>query len=78
MCAKKSASPFPTVLRSILRQDPNVIMLGEIRDHETAEVAFHAALTGHLVLSTLHTNSSIASITRLRDMGLTSYVIAKP
>jgi len=67
---------FSSVLRSILRQDPNVIMLGEIRDHETAEVAFHAALTGHLVLSTLHTNSSIAAITRLRDMGLAPYVIA--
>lgn len=67
---------FSNVLRSILRQDPNVIMLGEIRDHETAEVAFHAALTGHLVLSTLHTNSSIASITRLRDMGLEPYVIS--
>jgi type II secretory ATPase GspE/PulE/Tfp pilus assembly ATPase PilB-like protein/FixJ family two-component response regulator len=67
---------FSTILRAILRQDPNVIMLGEIRDHETAEVAFHAALTGHLVLSTLHTNSSIASITRLRDMGIESYVIS--
>lgn len=67
---------FSNVLRSILRQDPNVIMLGEIRDHETAEVAFHAALTGHLVLSTLHTNSSIAAITRLRDMGLQPYVIS--
>ena len=67
---------FSTVLRSILRQDPNVIMLGEIRDHETAEVAFHASLTGHLVLSTLHTNSAIASITRLLDMGIKSYVIA--
>lgn len=67
---------FSTVLRSILRQDPNVIMLGEIRDFETAEVAFHAALTGHLVLSTLHTNSAIASITRLLDMGIKSYVIA--
>ncbi|MEJ2642456.1 MAG: ATPase, T2SS/T4P/T4SS family [Desulfosarcinaceae bacterium] len=67
---------FSNVLRSILRQDPNVIMLGEIRDHETAEVAFHAALTGHLVLSTLHTNSSIAAITRLRDMGLEPYVIS--
>ncbi len=66
---------FPAVLRSILRQDPNVIMLGEIRDYETAEVAFHAALTGHLVLSTLHTNSSVASITRLRDMGMKAYVI---
>jgi type II secretory ATPase GspE/PulE/Tfp pilus assembly ATPase PilB-like protein/FixJ family two-component response regulator len=68
---------FPTILRSILRQDPNVIMLGEIRDHQTAEVAFHAALTGHLVLSTLHTNGSIASIVRLRDMGIKSYVISE-
>jgi type II secretory ATPase GspE/PulE/Tfp pilus assembly ATPase PilB-like protein/RNA polymerase subunit RPABC4/transcription elongation factor Spt4 len=67
---------FSSVLRSILRQDPNVIMLGEIRDFETAEVAFHASLTGHLVLSTLHTNSSIASITRLLDMGVKPYVIA--
>ena len=67
---------FSSVLRAILRQDPNVIMLGEIRDRETAEVAFHAALTGHLVLSTLHTNSSIAAITRLRDMGLAPYVIS--
>ncbi len=67
---------FSNVLRSILRQDPNVIMLGEIRDRETAEVAFHAALTGHLVLSTLHTNSSIAAITRLRDMGIAPYIIS--
>jgi type II secretory ATPase GspE/PulE/Tfp pilus assembly ATPase PilB-like protein/FixJ family two-component response regulator len=73
---EKIGLTFSNVLRSILRQDPNVIMLGEIRDHETADVAFHAALTGHLVLSTLHTNSSIASITRLRDMGMESYVIA--
>jgi type II secretory ATPase GspE/PulE/Tfp pilus assembly ATPase PilB-like protein/FixJ family two-component response regulator/predicted RNA-binding Zn-ribbon protein involved in translation (DUF1610 family) len=68
---------FPVILRAILRQDPNVIMLGEIRDLETAEVAFHAALTGHLVLSTLHTNNSIGSITRLRDMGIKSYVISE-
>jgi type II secretory ATPase GspE/PulE/Tfp pilus assembly ATPase PilB-like protein/FixJ family two-component response regulator len=68
---------FPKLLRAILRQDPNVIMLGEIRDFETAEVAFHGALTGHLVLSTLHTNGSIASITRLRDMGLKPYVISE-
>lgn len=67
---------FSMALRSILRQDPNVIMLGEIRDQETADVAFHAALTGHLVLSTLHTNSSIAAITRLRDMGLEPYIIS--
>lgn len=73
---EKIGLTFSSALRSILRQDPNVIMLGEIRDHETAQVAFHSALTGHLVLSTLHTNSSIASITRLRDMGLESYVIA--
>ncbi|MFP4474501.1 MAG: ATPase, T2SS/T4P/T4SS family [Desulfatibacillaceae bacterium] len=68
---------FSTILRSILRQDPNVIMLGEIRDHQTADVAFHAALTGHLVLSTLHTNGSIASIVRLRDMGIKSYVMSE-
>jgi type II secretory ATPase GspE/PulE/Tfp pilus assembly ATPase PilB-like protein/FixJ family two-component response regulator len=67
---------FSVVLRSILRQDPNVIMLGEIRDYETAEVACHAALTGHLVLSTLHTNGAVASITRLLDMGVKSYVLA--
>lgn len=73
---EKIGLSFSNALRSILRQDPNVIMLGEIRDHETAEVAFHAALTGHLVLSTLHTNSSIAAITRLRDMGLASYIIS--
>lgn len=73
---QKIGLDFSTVLRSILRQDPNVIMLGEIRDYETAEVAFHAALTGHLVLSTLHTNSAIAAITRLLDMGIKSYVMA--
>lgn len=73
---EKIGLSFSTVLRSILRQDPNVIMLGEIRDYETAEVACHAALTGHLVLSTLHTNGAIASITRLLDMGIKSYVIA--
>lgn len=66
---------FPVILRAVFRQDPNVIMLGEIRDFETAQVAFHAAMTGHLVLSTLHTNSSIASITRLRDLGIKPYVI---
>ncbi|MEJ2040194.1 MAG: ATPase, T2SS/T4P/T4SS family, partial [Desulfosarcinaceae bacterium] len=73
---EKIGLSFSMVLRSILRQDPNVIMLGEIRDYETAEVAFHASLTGHLVLSTLHTNNAIASITRLLDMGVKSYVIA--
>jgi type II secretory ATPase GspE/PulE/Tfp pilus assembly ATPase PilB-like protein/DNA-binding response OmpR family regulator len=67
---------FPTVLRALLRQDPDVVLLGEIRDFETAEVAFHAALTGHLVYSTLHTNSAVATIARLFDLGLKPYVIA--
>ncbi len=66
---------FAHLLRAILRQDPDVIMVGEIRDLETAEIAAQAALTGHLVLSTLHTNSAAASITRLRDMGLEDYLI---
>lgn len=61
---------FANVLRSILRQDPDVILVGEIRDKETAEISIHAALTGHLVLSTLHTNNSIATITRLLHIGL--------
>ncbi|MDX1587637.1 MAG: ATPase, T2SS/T4P/T4SS family [Oleiphilaceae bacterium] len=68
---------FPTVLRAILRQDPDVILLGEIRDGETAEVAFHAAMTGHMVYSTLHTNSTIASVARLLDLGLKPYVVAQ-
>jgi general secretion pathway protein E len=67
---------FATLLRSIVRLDPNVIMIGEIRDLETAEIAARAALTGHLVLSTLHTNSAAAAVTRLRDMGLEDYLIA--
>ncbi len=67
---------FATLLRSIVRLDPNVIMVGEIRDLETAEIAARAALTGHLVLSTLHTNSAAAAITRLRDMGLEDYLLS--
>ncbi|MGH7086028.1 MAG: GspE/PulE family protein, partial [Acetobacteraceae bacterium] len=67
---------FASLLRSILRQDPDVIMIGEIRDLETAEIAVQAALTGHLVLSTLHTNSAAATVTRLRDMGLEDYLLA--
>jgi general secretion pathway protein E len=67
---------FAKLLRSIVRLDPNVIMVGEIRDLETAEIAARAALTGHLVLSTLHTNSAAAAITRLRDMGLEDYLLA--
>jgi general secretion pathway protein E len=66
---------FARLLRSILRQDPDVIMVGEIRDLETAQIAVQAALTGHLVLSTLHTNSASATITRLRDMGVEHYLL---
>jgi general secretion pathway protein E len=67
---------FASLLRSIVRLDPDVIMVGEIRDLETAEIAARAALTGHLVLSTLHTNSAAAAITRLRDMGVEDYLVA--
>jgi general secretion pathway protein E len=67
---------FPHALRSILRQDPDIIMIGEIRDLETARIAVQASLTGHLVLSTLHTNGAAASITRLIDMGIESYLLA--
>lgn len=67
---------FAAALRSILRQDPDVVMIGEIRDGETARIAVQAALTGHLVLSTLHTNSAAATVTRLIDMGLQSYLLA--
>lgn len=67
---------FASGLRSILRQDPNVIMIGEIRDRETAEIAIRASLTGHLVLSTLHTNDSLSSLTRLIDMGIEPFLVA--
>lgn len=67
---------FATGLRSFLRQDPNIIFVGEIRDSETAELAVHAALTGHLVLSTIHTNSAAGSIPRLLDMGVESFLLA--
>ncbi len=66
---------FARALRSVLRQDPDIILVGEIRDRETAEIAMQAALTGHLVLSTLHTNSAVGAITRLRDMGIEDYLI---
>jgi general secretion pathway protein E len=66
---------FAHALRSFLRQDPDVIMVGEIRDRETAEVAIQAALTGHLLLSTLHTNTAAAAVTRLLDMGIDDYLI---
>jgi type II secretion system protein E len=67
---------FANGLRSIVRQDPDVIMVGEIRDHETADIAINAALTGHLVFSTLHTNDSAGAVTRLLDMGVEPYLVA--
>jgi general secretion pathway protein E len=67
---------FADALRSILRQDPDKIMIGEIRDHETLEIAIKAALTGHLVISTLHTNDAISSIPRMVDMGIEHYLIS--
>jgi len=67
---------FNSALRSILRHDPDVVMIGEIRDKETAEIAIKAALTGHMVLSTLHTNSAAATITRLIDMGVEPYLVS--
>ncbi|MFO7898835.1 MAG: ATPase, T2SS/T4P/T4SS family, partial [Planctomycetota bacterium] len=67
---------FATILRQVLRQDPDVIMVGEIRDRETAKMAIQAALTGHLVISTLHTNDSAGAITRLVDMGIEPFLIS--
>jgi type IV pilus assembly protein PilB len=67
---------FASALRAIMRQDPDVIMVGEIRDYETAEIAIHAALTGHLVFSTLHTNTAAGALVRLQEMGIPSYLIA--
>ncbi|GAB6148882.1 GspE/PulE family protein [Clostridium novyi] len=72
----KAGLTFASGLRSILRQDPDVVMIGEIRDNETAEIAIRAAVTGHLVLSTIHTNDAPSSIVRLKDMGIESYLIA--
>ena len=72
----KSGLTFATVLRSILRQDPDVVLIGEIRDQETAQIAVQASLTGHLVLSTLHTNDAANAVTRLTDMGVESYKLA--
>ncbi len=72
----KADRTFAGALRSILRQDPDVIMVGEIRDRETAEISLHASLTGHMVLSTLHTNSAIGTVTRLIDMGVERYLLA--
>mgnify|MGYP000974094154 CR=1 FL=1 len=72
----KAGLTFASGLRSILRQDPDIIMIGEIRDEETAQIAIKAAITGHLVLSTLHTNDAPSSITRLVDMGVEPYLVA--
>jgi general secretion pathway protein E len=67
---------FSRGLRAILRQDPDVVMVGEIRDLETVEIAIQASLTGHLVLSTLHTNTAIGAVTRLRDMGVEPFLLS--
>ncbi len=72
----KAKLTFASALRSILRQDPNIIMIGEIRDGETAEIAVRASITGHLVVSTIHTNSAASSVTRLLDMGIEAYLLA--
>lgn len=72
----KANLTFASALRSILRQDPDIIMIGEIRDGETAGIAVQASITGHLVVSTLHTNSAASTITRLEDMGIESYLIS--
>ena len=67
---------FARGLRAILRQDPDIVMVGEIRDLETAEIAVQASLTGHLVLSTLHTNTAIGAVTRLQDMGIEPFLLS--
>jgi len=72
----KTGLTFAKGLRAILRQDPDIVMVGEIRDKETAEIAIQASLTGHLVLSTVHTNSAVNAITRLRDMGIEPYLLS--
>ncbi len=72
----KAGMTFAAALRSILRQDPDIVMIGEMRDQETAEIAIRAAITGHLVLSTLHTNDSASTISRLVDMGIQPYMLA--
>jgi type IV pilus assembly protein PilB len=74
---EKVGMTFANGLRAILRQDPDIIAVGEIRDGETAEIAMRAAITGHLVLSTIHTNSAIATLDRLLDIGVEPYLIAR-
>ena len=72
----KAGLTFASGLRSILRQDPDIIMIGEIRDSETAEIAIRSAITGHLVLSTIHTNDAASAVVRLSDMGIEPYLVA--
>ena len=72
----KAGSTFASCMRAILRQDPDIILVGEIRDYETLEIAVSAALTGHLVLSTVHTNSAAATVTRMIEMGAKDYLVA--
>ena len=71
----KAGLTFAAALRSILRSDPDIVLIGEIRDHETAQIAIEAALTGHLVLSTLHTNDAPSAITRLTEMGIEPFLV---
>ena len=73
---EKTGLTFPFAMRAVLRQDPDVIMVGEMRDLETAKIAIEASLTGHLVLSTLHTNTAVAAMTRLKNLGISPYLIA--
>jgi general secretion pathway protein E len=73
---EKVGLTFANALRALLRQDPDIMLVGEIRDHETADIATHAALTGHLVLSTLHTNDAATALTRLVDLGIEKYLVA--
>ena len=73
---EKAGLTFASALRSILRQNPDIIMVGEIRDSETAQMAVRSALTGHLVLSTIHTNDAAGAVARLVDMGVEGYLLA--
>ena len=75
---EKIGVTFATALRALLRQDPDVMLVGEIRDAETAEIATQAALTGHLVLSTLHTNDASSALTRLLELDVAAYLVARP
>ena len=72
----KAGYTFASAIRTFLRQDPDVMLIGEIRDEETAKLAVRAALTGHLVLSTLHSNSAIAALARLKDLGISPYLMS--